>query len=253
MSKKNEEAGANEVVDTTTDTSENSNLNLWNEVRTPPDSALKKFRRAGGFAGTAIEPMWLIKKATSLWGPIGGEWGIAEDTIEDHFVNGSDGQIMHYSRFILYTPVGKVPCVGQTMFVMKTKHGLVTDEEAPKKSMTDALGWGLSRLGFAADVYMGLHDGNKYVHSPGGNDETVGVPQSLPAGEHEVKPLDFRVLKEGNGWTMYAIQTDKGEVVTFDEAVITTCKTAKDNGKAVKLKIETSRGKNKVTGATIIG
>jgi hypothetical protein len=46
--------------------------------------------------------------------------------------------------------------------VLVSKNGHV-DDEAPKKSLTDAVGKCLSLLGFAADVHMGLWDGDKYT------------------------------------------------------------------------------------------
>jgi hypothetical protein len=142
------------------------NLALWQKYCRPPEDAMKKFTRAGGFRGTAIDPMWLIMSATSEWGPMGGKWGVR--SIEHSFHPGADGTIMHMAAIVLFYPNGDVPCVGQTMFVAKTKNGLVTDEEAPKKSVTDAISKALSWLGFAADVYLGKFDGNKYAGTSNG-------------------------------------------------------------------------------------
>ncbi|NQT36073.1 MAG: hypothetical protein HQ581_01210 [Planctomycetes bacterium] len=142
------------------------NLNLWNKYCRPPDDAMKKFTRAGGFRGTAIDPMWLIQSATTEWGPMGGKWGLR--SIAHSFHPGADDTVMHMAAIVLFHPDGEVPCVGQTMFVAQTKKGLVTDEEAPKKSVTDAISKALSWLGFAADVYLGKFDGNKYTGQGGG-------------------------------------------------------------------------------------
>ncbi len=236
---------------------ENNNLELWEAVRTPPEAALKKFKRAGGFSGTAIEPMWLIKKATELWGPIGNKWGIDPESVKDSFIDGSDGSVMHFVRFNVFYPGGTIPAVGQTMFVMKTRHGLVTDEEAPKKSMTDALGWALSRLGFAADVYMGLMDGNKYIHQPSapeedGNGGKIPVPQSIPEGTHTLKPLEVRVVQETPNWTMWAVLTDKGEFVTFAKIHAEVTKGAIANEKMIEVKIITSKGRLKASSVTAV-
>ena len=43
--------------------------------------------------------------------------------------------------------------------------GPFTDEEAPKKSLTDALSKAMSWLGFAADIHLGRWDDNKYVNA----------------------------------------------------------------------------------------
>jgi len=64
----------------------------------------------------------------------------------------------------VHTGTGTVEHFGQTTFVGKNKNGYFTDEEAPKKSLTDAIGKALSMLGFSADIYLGLYDDNKYVN-----------------------------------------------------------------------------------------
>ena len=58
---------------------------------------------------------------------------------------------------------GEIEQFGQTQMVGKNKNGFYTDEEAPKKSMTDAMSKCLSLLGFSADIHLGLYDDNKYV------------------------------------------------------------------------------------------
>lgn len=58
---------------------------------------------------------------------------------------------------------GEVEQFGQTQIVGKNKNGFYTDEEAPKKSLTDAMSKCLSLLGFSADIHLGLYDDNKYV------------------------------------------------------------------------------------------
>ncbi len=58
-----------------------------------------------------------------------------------------------------------VESFGQTTFCGQYRDGrFYTDEEAPKKSLTDALTKALSWLGFAADVHMGRFDDVKYVN-----------------------------------------------------------------------------------------
>ena len=67
-------------------------------------------------------------------------------------------------RAELYYPGGTVPSYGQTIFAGVNKYGPFTDEEAPKKTLTDALTKALSWLGFASDIHMGLWDDNKHVN-----------------------------------------------------------------------------------------
>jgi hypothetical protein len=140
------------------------NMAIWNAHSSPPKEMTKPFKKTGGFSGTAIEPMWLIRACTELWGPMGGNWGIKD--VVHSFHEGAENHCMHMVELTLFHPHGEIRSVGQTMFIAKNKNGLFTDEEAPKKSMTDAISKALSWLGFGADIYMGLYDGNKCTAQP---------------------------------------------------------------------------------------
>jgi len=171
-------------------TKETNNLNLWDAHRTPHKDALKSFTRGGGFSGTAIDPMWLIREATSEWGPMGGKWGI-KDVEETVYEDGPDGTALHVCRLTVYYPDGEVPCVGQTMIIAKDSRGIKFDEEAPKKSMTDAISKALSWLGFGADIHMNAFDGNKYADLTGNdthdrNQACEHVANRLSADKHKV-------------------------------------------------------------------
>ena len=134
---------------------------LWERHRTPPKDALKSFRKAGGFGGTSIDPMWLILEATKEWGPMGGEWGyrFVSESIEKL----TEEYVLHTCNIEVFHPDGSVPSTGNTWLVSPSKHGPRYDDEASKKSRTDAISKALSWLGFGADIYMGMFDGNKYA------------------------------------------------------------------------------------------
>ena len=137
------------------------NLKLWQSVEKTDPKYTKAFSKAGGFSGTAINATYLIRKATEQWGPIGSTWGaLVED---ERYVEGAEGTIIHVLRIRFRHPGGEFNSYGQTTFVGKNKNGPFTDEEAPKKSLTDAITKALSMLGFSADVFLGLYDDNKYV------------------------------------------------------------------------------------------
>jgi hypothetical protein len=140
----------------------NDNLKLWESVEKTDPKYTKAFSKAGGFSGTAINATYLVRKATELWGPMGGTWG--PEVVDEKYVPGAEGTIIHVLRINLRYPQGVVPSFGQTTFVGTNKNGLFTDEEAPKKSLTDATTKALSWLGFSADVFLGLYDDNKYVN-----------------------------------------------------------------------------------------
>lgn len=147
------------------------NLALWRSVE-KTDPAQTRPYQSGSGNRTTVRPMYLILRATELWGPMGGAWGIrivTEKIVEGAPITlGTDGRVIghesiHQVQAEVYYPGGIIPCFGQTKFVGRNQRGTFTDEDAPKKSLTDALKKGLSWLGFSADIHMGMYDDDKYV------------------------------------------------------------------------------------------
>lgn len=148
------------------------NLALWDAVEKTDPQFTKPFSRGGGFRGTAINGTYLARKATEVFGPIGIGWGV--EILDEAIMEGAplDAQgsheKIHKVRVKLWYKLGEergeVIQFGQTTFVGRNKNGLFTDEEAPKKSLTDAMSKCLSLLGFSADIHLGRFDDNKYVN-----------------------------------------------------------------------------------------
>jgi len=155
---------------------EHPNLALWESVQATDPTYTKAFNRSGGFRGTAINHTYQQKRATQAFGPKGLGWGsrilderYAEGAPILHPQHGVIGrEVIHVVRIELWYvrdgQRGSVEAFGQTQFVGSNKHGTYTDEEAPKKSLTDAESKALASLGFSADVHMGLFDDSKYVN-----------------------------------------------------------------------------------------
>lgn len=150
------------------------NTELWLSVEKTDPKYTKQFSRGGGFKGTATNATYLARKATERFGPCGIGWGVTvldERVIEGHpFIE--DGVVVGHNKvhrvhaklwYVIGEKRGEVEQFGQTEIVGKNKHGYFTDEEAPKKSLTDAMSKCLSLLGFSADIHLGLYDDNKYV------------------------------------------------------------------------------------------
>jgi hypothetical protein len=199
----------------------NEFLSVWNASCTTDPRHVKSFSRGGGFSGTAINHTYQLRKATEMWGPMGGMWGvhiieqglmngapiIVEDVNEEWTLDEKGERVLtksivhkhsvanesvHFVRIKLNYPVfakndsgqdvhirqGEVEHFGQTTFVGKNKNGYFTDEEAPKKSLTDAIGKALSMLGFSADIYLGLFDDNKYVNDRKAEAAKAGAPKA---------------------------------------------------------------------------
>jgi hypothetical protein len=143
----------------------NDNLELWSQYFNPPKDALKDFTRKGGFRGTAIDPMWLIRSATETWGPMGDTWGM--EVIDEGVIEVS-GNSYHWLLGRFYHPGGSFQAAGGTE---------IRNDEFFKMSLTDALAKALSWLGFGAAVHMGAFDGNKYTSLPEMSSKTKGASE----------------------------------------------------------------------------
>ncbi len=150
------------------------NMKLWAGVEKTDPKYTKQFSRGGGFKGTATNATYLARKATEQFGPCGTGWGI--NVLSEEVFTGAphviDGQVVAHDMihkvhaklwYVVDGKRGEVEQFGQTQIVGRNKNGFYTDEEAPKKSLTDAMSKCLSLLGFSADIHLGLYDDNKYV------------------------------------------------------------------------------------------
>ncbi|RJX83456.1 hypothetical protein [Pseudomonas sp. LS-2] len=158
------------------------NTRIWDQVNTTDPSATNNFTGMGGFKGTAIKPTYLMRKATEVFGPCGEGWGWT--VLEDRFDEGGPLQAptkewpdaprinakLHTLKIELwYLGKGGQKCTvqhyGHTPFVLLQQGKIITDWEAAKKSLTDAIGKCLQPLGFAADIHMGMFDDAAYVEA----------------------------------------------------------------------------------------
>lgn len=141
------------------------NLELWNAVEKTPPSQVKAIT-GKSYQGTSPKPHYLVHKATETFGPCGIGWGF---TIEDERIEeGAGGERMSIARVKVWYEWngkrGEVEHIGGTSFSGTRASGKpFTDEDAPKKSVTDALVKALSLIGFAGDIFMGRYDDSKYV------------------------------------------------------------------------------------------
>jgi hypothetical protein len=146
------------------------NMQLWDSVFKTDPQFTKDFKKGGGFEGTAISPMYLFWKATKEFGPHGTGWGW--ELLEDRIESGVEGTKVWFAKVrVWYRDLENPDLIrhvgpqwGATEFSGERRNGnKFVDEEAAKKSVTDAVTKCLTYLGFAADVHMGKYDDNKYV------------------------------------------------------------------------------------------
>lgn len=189
--------------------SNNSGQSLWDRVSKTDAKYTKGFSRGGGFKGTAINATWLVREATKVFGPCGIGWGF--NVIDEKYAPGSDGDVIHVVRLRLWYEMdgkrGEVEQYGQTTFAGSNKNGRFTDEEAPKKSITDAMSKCLSLLGFGADIHLGLWDDNKYAAERQGKaGSSDGEQRQRDDGKKVATPAEYAELVKKYADTIIAIR-----------------------------------------------
>ena len=139
------------------------NMKLWKSVETTDPNFTKKVNQRGGF--TAIGAQYQLRTATETFGPFGWGWGVKDERIEKW----EDVGLAVYQATLWYNidaygtddeTYGTIPIHSS----IKYQNNGRVDDDFMKKVATDALTKGLSKLGFNADVFMGMFDDNKYVN-----------------------------------------------------------------------------------------
>jgi hypothetical protein len=187
------------------------NLRIWSNLSTTDKAYAKSFDR-GGFKGTAVNPCYVTKKLTEEFGPCGVGWLLVleeERYVDGHTLKSGDLSVVHVIRGHLKYCDPKTgewcetgPQFGQTTFVGENKYGTFTDEEAPKKSISDCLGKCAVLLGCSADIFLGLWDDNKYTAPDTGTSRPQSRKRGAAAGgTKKPAPRSARNSATANGTT----------------------------------------------------
>jgi len=133
------------------------NMKLWIDVeKTNP--AYTKGANVKGNKITSIAPQYQIKNATEKFGVYGVTWGFKSITLDYSAV--SKGLIIFNGVF--FFPGGEFPIIN-SIGLYKDNAQTKIDDDFAKKVETDALTKALSKLGFNADIFLGLFDDPRYV------------------------------------------------------------------------------------------
>lgn len=114
------------------------------------------------YKGTSPNPQYVIKCLTEIFGPVGE--GFGWDIVAEDFTPIGD-EVLHWCRIKFWHTdrANTFDSYGQTKALMKTRNGFMSDEDAPKKSLTDAVIKAASHVGIAANIFLGRWDDQKYV------------------------------------------------------------------------------------------
>lgn len=147
-------------------------MELWRRVSVTDPAAVKPIT-GKQYNGNSPSPYWIVEQLTSTFGPCGIGWGfsILSERFE-RFGEGATAESLHIAVVRLWYVMdgkrGELEQVGQTRGSYTTSKGkFLVDEDAPKKSVTDALVKCASYLGFAGDIFSGRWDDSKYVAEAG--------------------------------------------------------------------------------------
>lgn len=197
----------------------NQNMSIWSQVeKTAPEAT--KSAKVNGQQITSISGQHMIKRATEVFGPVGIGWGwtVAEERFDQggEIRNDKGEQIGHEVGHTIRVKLwfmqgdkrGEVEQYGCTPFTYKSKWGVTTDTEAPKKSLTDAVKKALAMLGFSADIFLGLYDDRDYVA------EREAESQLEQAENKEAEAA--RQQQERLDWLKTSVETMAG-AVTMNE------------------------------------
>ena len=136
---------------------ESNNLEFWHSVEKTNPKYTKKANVRGNNI-TAIAPQSQIKQATEKFGIYGKAWGF--NKIEINTDLKEFGLVTFTGQF--FYPNGTFP-ICSSISLWRDNAQTKVDADFAKKLETDALTKALSKLGFNADIFMGLYDDNEYV------------------------------------------------------------------------------------------
>ena len=152
----------------------NSNMELYNAVRSVPESAKTPYN-TGRFSGTNVNGMWRIRVLTEQFGPAGvGFWIERLRTWTETNVDGSIAAFVDINLYVRMNGEWSKPIFGtggSKLVSVEKKYNRTTGEceeslylsdEAYKMAYTDAISVACKALGIAADVYY-EKDKSKYT------------------------------------------------------------------------------------------
>ncbi len=139
-----------------------ANRRYW-DVVADIDPKFTKAITGKQYRGTSPNPQYVIRCLTELFGPVGVGFGW-KVLVEDFTPLGE--KTLHWCRIEFWhtDPACKFESYGQTLAAYPTSSGgFMVDEDAPKKSLTDAIIKAASHIGIAANIFLGRWDDQKYV------------------------------------------------------------------------------------------
>lgn len=177
-----------------------SNTKIWDALGKTDPAHTKGFKRAGGFSGTAMKPIWIVKRMTEQFGPVGEGWGMHEPNFQ---VVPADKEVLVFCTVAVWhtSPQKVFYGVGGDKVVASRGNGSFNSDEAFKMAYTDAVNNALKYLGVGADIHMGLFDDSKYVAQVDREFAEAEKKATQPEGVPEAEFSKLKSLAQASGTT----------------------------------------------------
>ena len=205
------------------------NLHMW-ERFADVDPKFTKPITGRDYGGTSPNPQYIIRCLTELFGPVGKGFGWS--VLAENFTQMGDTHL-HWCRIRFWWRDGdgvhEVEQYGQTKAAYVTSGGKHrVDEDAPKKSLTDAVVKAASHLGVAANIFLGRWDDQKYVASVNAEFRDEERKASAPQVDPEALAIAVTSLNNADSLeSANAVWKDLPPPVRAVPAVIEAAKAAK--------------------------
>lgn len=139
------------------------NLKLWDAVEKTDLRFTKHVSQRGGY--TAISPQYQLKCATEQFGSYGAGFGLCHSDFDFSLIS-INHTVIHKAVFF-YISDGQrheFPINNSIEMARLSKEGkLIVDVDFAKKVETNTVSKALSKLGFNADVFMGMMEDQSYL------------------------------------------------------------------------------------------
>ena len=164
---------------------------LW-ELVCKTDPKYTKNVSEGGRRYTDIDPMWLIMRGTELFGPYGSTWGLKNLQYSENAT--PDGKNIYATLTCkFYYPSGMDWSAGEfeisNDMLVFSKAKLSYNDDWRKKLETNTLSKAMSKIGFGADVFLGMFENAKYVAEVGAEYEDASVSRLTEEELQKLKDL----------------------------------------------------------------
>ena len=104
---------------------DNGKTDLWDRLGKTDPKHTKGFKRAGGFSGTAIKPIYSYRRMTEEYGPCGIGWGVGQPSFQT--VAAPEGEVLVFCTVSVWhgDKQNLVVGVGGDKAVGKNKYGIL--------------------------------------------------------------------------------------------------------------------------------